>query len=136
MEIFNFILIAYTVIGAAIFQWIDESIANEPWHEAIFFTFSTITTIGYGRVVPKSTPSKIFCIFYIFFGVPLAFFVLSNLGRKLGCFFWRIRAVGRCQRATITVDGRYRIAYSSFVARRVHFLCLDRSSQLCRWLIF
>ena len=52
MGLFNFALIIYTALGAIIFQLIDESIANEPWHEAVFFTFSTITTIGLPFIFP------------------------------------------------------------------------------------
>jgi hypothetical protein len=39
--------------------------------QAIFFTTTLLTTIGYGNLVPVTPGGRMFCIFYALFGVPL-----------------------------------------------------------------
>jgi len=41
------------------------------WDEAVFFAFTLVSTIGYGKFTPVSTSGKIFSMFYILLGVPI-----------------------------------------------------------------
>jgi hypothetical protein len=51
--------------------------------ESIFFTFTLLSTIGYGHLVPSTQSSKVFTIFYIVFGVPLTLTLLSAIVEHL-----------------------------------------------------
>jgi len=68
----------------------------EDWSliDAAFFTVATISTVGYGNVVPLTTAGKIFCMVYIFLG--------------LGVFVAAASAVAEAliQRRTIALDQR------------------------------
>ncbi len=43
----------------------------EHWHwlDSLFFSVTTLTTVGYGNLVPVTTTGKIFTIVYIFLGL-------------------------------------------------------------------
>ena len=45
----------------------------EGWRvlDALYFTITTLTTVGYGDFSPKTDAGKIFTIFYIFVGLGL-----------------------------------------------------------------
>jgi len=55
------------VVGSIIF-WQEED-----WNyaQSIHFCFVTMSTVGYGDIAPTKTGTKIFCMFYIIFGVGL-----------------------------------------------------------------
>ncbi len=48
--------------------------------DAAYFTTSTISTVGYGDIVPQSDYGKMGSIALIFTGVGLAFYVITHLG--------------------------------------------------------
>lgn len=48
--------------------------------DAAYFTTSTISTVGYGDIVPQSDYGKMGSILLIFSGVGLAFYVITHLG--------------------------------------------------------
>jgi voltage-gated potassium channel len=48
---------------------------------AIYLTSISITTVGYGDVVPQSDIGKIFTIFLIFSGVSIVFYHITHLGQ-------------------------------------------------------
>jgi hypothetical protein len=50
--------------------------------ETIFFTFTLLSTIGYGYLAPSTEEGKIFCVFYILLGIPLNFLVLYSLADR------------------------------------------------------
>lgn len=43
----------------------------DDWQESVFFAFTLVSTIGYGKFTPITTNGKIFSMFYILFGVPI-----------------------------------------------------------------
>lgn len=55
------------------------------WLDALYFSFCTLTTIGYGDIVPKTDIGKIFTMIYALGGIGLFFAFIntfSELSRK------------------------------------------------------
>ncbi|XP_036625060.1 potassium channel subfamily K member 17 [Trichosurus vulpecula] len=50
---------------------------------SFFFSVSTITTIGYGNLSPRTMGARLFCIFFAFLGIPLNLVLLNRLGRLM-----------------------------------------------------
>lgn len=50
--------------------------------DAVWWTVSTITTVGYGDIVPVTDAGKIMAIFYMIFGLTILAIFLSALGTK------------------------------------------------------
>ncbi len=51
--------------------------------DSFYFVVVTVTTIGYGDLIPITSTGKIFTMFYSFFGVGMAFYLLSLIGAKV-----------------------------------------------------
>ena len=47
--------------------------------DATYFVTMTITTIGYGDLVPKTTEGKLFTMFIAFTGISLAFLLIASI---------------------------------------------------------
>lgn len=52
-------------------------ISNYSWIDALYMTVITITTVGFGEVVPLDNPSKIFTIFLILISIVVVGYALS-----------------------------------------------------------
>ncbi|XP_066862241.1 potassium channel subfamily K member 17 isoform X4 [Kogia breviceps] len=50
---------------------------------SFFFSVSTITTIGYGNLSPRTMGARLFCIFFALVGIPLNLVVLNRLGHLM-----------------------------------------------------
>ena len=48
--------------------------------DSVYFVVVTVTTIGYGDVVPITQTGKIFTMFFSFFGVAIAIYLLTKIG--------------------------------------------------------
>ena len=57
----------------------------EGWNflDSLYFVVVTITTIGYGDLVPVTSEGKIFTMFFAFFGVAMAFYILSLISSSV-----------------------------------------------------
>ncbi|MBR9701985.1 two pore domain potassium channel family protein [Candidatus Pacearchaeota archaeon] len=73
------IFLAFIIGGAFAYSSI------EGWNllDALYFLVMTVTTIGYGDFVPLTDSGKILTIFYAFFGVATALYVLSSISSSL-----------------------------------------------------
>ncbi|XP_037044910.1 TWiK family of potassium channels protein 7 isoform X2 [Bradysia coprophila] len=49
--------------------------------QAIFFSSTVLTTIGYGNIVPVTPGGRTFCMFFALIGIPLTLTVIADLGR-------------------------------------------------------
>uniref|UniRef100_A0A4W4ES00 Potassium channel domain-containing protein n=1 Tax=Electrophorus electricus TaxID=8005 RepID=A0A4W4ES00_ELEEL len=54
------------------------------WHNAVIFSATIITTIGYGHVAPKTAGGRVFCILFGLCGIPLCLTWISELGTFFG----------------------------------------------------
>lgn len=62
-------LIGLAVVGVGtVFYHIVEKLS---YLDALYFSVITLTTIGYGDIVPKTPAGKVFTIFYVLIGISL-----------------------------------------------------------------
>lgn len=61
----------------------DEGKRGLPWThvDSFYFSAMTLTTIGFGDLVPRTDISKIFTVFYAILGVALVLYVLGVIAR-------------------------------------------------------
>lgn len=60
------------------------------WLKSIYFTSATMTTVGYGDVVPQTDLGRIYTIALMWIGVSTGFYVLTTLGPfRMGGIFER-----------------------------------------------
>jgi len=73
------IMLALLAIGTLFYHY------QESWSyvDSLYFSVTTLTTIGYGELYPTHDTSKIFTIIYVLIGVPMALFILVDLLGKL-----------------------------------------------------
>ena len=57
----------------------------EGWRylDAVYFTVATVTTIGYGDIVPQTDLGKLFTIFFSFFGISMALYFFTLFGKYI-----------------------------------------------------
>ncbi|VDM60763.1 unnamed protein product [Angiostrongylus costaricensis] len=77
----NLLLIFYLLLGTSLLRYIDEEIGKEEFPSALLFSFTTVTTIGYGTIHPTTVRGKLCCLLYCVIGIPLVFLVLTNNGQ-------------------------------------------------------
>lgn len=68
----------YIVLGASFYQWLEK------WSivDSYFFVVVTLSTVGYGNIVPETNAGKIFTIFYIIVGIGIFSALISDLVRR------------------------------------------------------
>ncbi|XP_053553297.1 potassium channel subfamily K member 1-like [Bombina bombina] len=72
--------------GVSFHRNVTEYTTKWDFVASIFFTGTTLTTIGYGHPFPISLGGKIFCLVYSIFGIPFTLSVLSITARNLLIF--------------------------------------------------
>ncbi|XP_065059650.1 two pore potassium channel protein sup-9-like [Rhopilema esculentum] len=61
-----------------------QSIAtNWSFSSAVFFAGSTLLTVGYGNITPKTTAGQAFCLVFAIIGIPIACLALKSLGERI-----------------------------------------------------
>ncbi|KAF8371491.1 egl-23 [Pristionchus pacificus] len=61
----------------------DEEVVPWSFVDALLFTFTVITTIGYGNVAPRTFEGRLFVIFYGLVGIPFTLLAIADLGKFL-----------------------------------------------------
>ena len=74
----SIIAVSALTIGT-IFYHIVERLS---WLDAIYFSVITLASVGYGDIVPKTIPGKIFTIFYVLIGIGIIAAFANALIRK------------------------------------------------------
>ncbi len=69
------LVIVLFLIGTLSYQLLE----GWTWIDSLYFSVTTLTTIGYGDLHPTNDVSKIFTIFYVIAGISIVLYVLSNL---------------------------------------------------------
>uniref|UniRef100_A0A8R1DPB5 Potassium channel domain-containing protein n=1 Tax=Caenorhabditis japonica TaxID=281687 RepID=A0A8R1DPB5_CAEJA len=59
----------------------EEQIAEWSFTNSLLFSFTVITTIGYGNVAPLTFGGRIFVIFYGMIGIPFTLLAIADLGK-------------------------------------------------------
>jgi voltage-gated potassium channel Kch len=52
------------------------------WIDSFYFAIVSITTVGYGDLVPRQEATRLFLIFYLPLGIGVALTVLASMGTK------------------------------------------------------
>ncbi|PHQ78328.1 MAG: hypothetical protein COB66_09125 [Coxiella sp. (in: Bacteria)] len=79
------IFILITIMAGVVIYYIDSGITS-PW-QGIWWAFQTITTVGYGDVIPQSVYGRLFAIVFMLFGVGL----LATLSASFAYFLLKKR---------------------------------------------
>jgi len=58
----------------------SESCGKWDFFNSLFFSFTAVTTIGYGHQAPETNEGRMMCVFYSLFGVPLNAILIGALG--------------------------------------------------------
>ena len=73
------IVLIFTVIivfGTFMYHYLE----NWNYIDSFYFAVSTLTTVGYGEIVPSTPTAKLFTSFYILLGVSIFFYGLFSIG--------------------------------------------------------
>lgn len=70
----------YYIVGILFFVH-EERDNNEPWTplSAVYFITQTVSTVGYGNLVPSTDSGRIFVVFYALVGILLVFSIVNEI---------------------------------------------------------
>ena len=80
-----FIAAGVIVIGSVVMYLVESPHPDSQINsmlDAVWWTVSTVTTVGYGDIVPVSDTGKIVAIFFMFFGIGTLGIFLSVFGTQ------------------------------------------------------
>jgi voltage-gated potassium channel len=82
-HIYKILLIAAISIlglGTIFYHFVE----NLSWLDSYYFSVVTLTTVGYGDIVPHTAAGKIFTTFYLMFGIGIITAFISYSVRRQG----------------------------------------------------
>ncbi|GMR63255.1 hypothetical protein PMAYCL1PPCAC_33450, partial [Pristionchus mayeri] len=85
----------------------DEEVIPWSFVDALLFTFTVITTIGYGNVAPRTFEGRLFVIFYGLVGIPFTLLAIADLGKFLSEIMYT------CSRAMKRAEKKLRVLLAS-----------------------
>jgi voltage-gated potassium channel len=128
-------ILATIVFGTAGFVLID----HYPVFEAFYMTLTTVTTVGYGEILPLSHAGRIFNSFLIFFGVSVMLLAIGAMTQtvielELNQYFGKRRVRGMIDKLEnhIIVCGSGRVgrgAAEELQSAGVPFVVIDHSEE-------
>ncbi len=65
-------------VGVVFYHFVE----NLSWLDSVYFCIITLTTIGYGDIVPKTDAGKVFTIFYVLIGIGVLAAVVNYLMKR------------------------------------------------------
>lgn len=74
------LLFGYSMLGALAYHWLEEE-----WNflTSLYFTFTAITTVGYGCISPTTLGSRWFTMLYVVASIPVVSGLLGEVYRPL-----------------------------------------------------
>ena len=100
-----FLLLLWIVVGAVVFSFLE----GWPFIDALYFAVISITTVGYGDIVPTTTAGKLFTVAFLLVGVGLALYVINTITeRVLGVYKKTERLVKRLSQREKELERRER----------------------------
>ena len=86
-KLFYLLLVAagITVVGSFVIYSVESQHPDSQINsmlDAVWWTVATVTTVGYGDIVPVTETGKILAIFFMFFGIGVLGIFLSVLGTQ------------------------------------------------------
>lgn len=73
----------YAIFSLVLFGTIMYRLLEKwTWVNSFYFSVSTLSTVGYGDLLPSTDMSKLFTAFYILAGVTVSFAALGIIGNK------------------------------------------------------
>jgi voltage-gated potassium channel len=81
-----FVAAAVIVIGSLVIFSVESQHPDSQINsmlDAVWWTVATVTTVGYGDIVPVTETGRIVAIFYMFFGIGVLGIFLSVLGAQI-----------------------------------------------------
>jgi voltage-gated potassium channel len=70
------LLVSVVAVGTLGYRWLWSAVGGT-WLDALFMTFTTITTIGYGEVKPLDGPGRVFTMVIALAGIGAFFYTFS-----------------------------------------------------------
>ncbi len=85
---FSFLIVAavIVVVGSVVIFYIESPHPDSEINsmlDAVWWTVATVTTVGYGDIVPITEAGKIIAIVYMFFGIGFLAIFLSVMGTRV-----------------------------------------------------
>merc|ERR1712226_1088628 len=69
------------VAGEGIDMETKDVIYKWSYIQAVFFTSTILTTIGYGNIAPVTTAGRVFCLLFAIVGIPFTLSVIADVGQ-------------------------------------------------------
>ena len=81
LPILSALISMVTLIGIG--TWAFRLLEDWTWIQSLYFTVSTLTTVGYGDVIYLTTDeSRLFATFFILFGVGIVLAAITSIGAR------------------------------------------------------
>jgi hypothetical protein len=77
---FAFIFFFILLFGAS---YVYYSVEGWRYLDAVYFSVATVTTVGYGDLVPQTDTGKIFTIFFSFLGIGMVLYFFTLFGKYI-----------------------------------------------------
>ncbi|MCK4318964.1 two pore domain potassium channel family protein [Candidatus Micrarchaeota archaeon] len=73
---FALVLLAIIYTGGTVFY---HTVEGWDWLDSIYFMTATVTTVGYGDIIPFTREGKLFTIFFTWIGISVGFYLIYVL---------------------------------------------------------
>ncbi len=79
-KIIPILLLGISVLGVGVVFY--HHVERLKWLDSLYFSVITLTTVGYGDIVPTTDAGKIFTIFYVLIGIGIIASIANYLLRR------------------------------------------------------